>query len=81
MAGSKKSGNDYFGLSKLISVILAIFFIGVILGIVTRISQGQIIAAILRFFFGWNIILIFDIICLILSGKIFGISVGKTALF
>ena len=68
MAKSKK---DYFGLGYLISVILAIIPItSWICGIFTRISDGKIIAAIVRIFFGFNIIWICDLILMILRKKI-----------
>lgn len=68
MASSKK---DYFGLGYLVSVILAIIPITAwICGIVTRISEGKIIAAIVRIFFGW-LVWIFDLICMIVNKSIF----------
>ena len=63
---------DYFGLDRLISIILAIIpFTAWICGIITRISEGKIIAGILRIipvvaFFAW----ILDLICMIVNGKI-----------
>lgn len=66
---AKKS--DYFGLSYLVSVILAIIPItSWICGILTRISEGKIIAAIVRIFFGFNIIWICDLVLMILSKHI-----------
>lgn len=62
-----KKGKDYFGLPWIVSVILA-FFLGPIMGILTRLSEGKIVAAILRLLFGWNIIWLIDFI-LILLGK------------
>ena len=50
---------DYFGLSYLVSLILAIIPItSCICGFLTRLSEGKIVAAILRIFLGWNIIYI-----------------------
>lgn len=66
---AKKS--DYFGLSYLISVILAIIPVtSWICGILTRISDGKIVAAIVRIFFGFNIIWICDLVLMILSKHI-----------
>ena len=49
---AKKSSKDYFGLGYLISVILAIIPVTAwILGILTRLSEGKIVAGILRIFF------------------------------
>lgn len=69
---AKKS--DYFGLGYLVSVILAIIPVtSWICGFVTRISEGKIIAGILRIVLGWNIIWILDLVFMILSKHIFRI--------
>lgn len=66
---AKKS--DYFGLTYLISVILAIIPVtSWICGILTRLSEGKIVAAIIRIFFGFNIIWICDLVLMILSKHI-----------
>lgn len=63
---------DYFGLSRLVSLILAIIPItSWICGIITRVQDGKIVAAIIRFFFGFTIIWILDLIFMIVDGKIF----------
>ena len=70
MAKSKKS--DYFGLDYVVSLILCIIPVtSLILGIITRINEGKIVAAILRLLLGWNIIWILDIVFMILKKKIF----------
>ena len=57
---------DYFGLSYIVSLILAIIPItSWVLGWLTRFSEGKIVAGILRLLLGWNIIWICDIICMI----------------
>ena len=62
---------DYFGMSWLLSVILAIIPItSFILGVLTRFNEGKIVAALLRLFLGWNIIYILDILCIIFTGRI-----------
>ena len=62
--------NDYFGLSRLVSIILAIIpFTSWILGIITRITEGKIVAGILRIFLGW-IMWILDLVFMILKGSI-----------
>ena len=62
---------DYFGLDKIVSIILAIIPpTCCICGIITRIQDGQVVAGILRFFFGWNIIWIIDLILMIMKGSI-----------
>jgi len=66
--------SDYFGLSYLVSVILAIIPVtSWICGVVTRIQEGKIVAGILRLILGWNIIWILDIVFMILSKHIFRI--------
>lgn len=62
-----KKGKDYFGLPWIVSVILALF-LGPIMGIITRLSEGKIVATILRLLFGWNIVWLIDFI-LVLLGK------------
>ncbi len=63
--------SDYFGLDRLVSIILAIIPITAwICGVVTRISEGKIIAGIIRIFLGGWIVWILDLICMILGGKI-----------
>jgi len=64
-----KRSKGYLGLGQLISIILAIFFIGWILATVERVLRGNIIGAILTFFF-WPIFMIIDIVTLILSKDI-----------
>ena len=65
------SKKDYFGLGRLVSIILAIIpFTAWICGIITRIQDGKIIAAIIRIFFGAWIIWILDLILMIVSGHI-----------
>ena len=65
------SKGDYFGLGRLVSIILAIIPVtSWILGAITRFSEGKILAGILRIILGWNIIWILDIILMILSGRI-----------
>ncbi len=67
---SRKSG-DYFGLDYVISLILAIIPpTSCICGVITRISEGKIVAGILRLFLGWNIIWIADLILMILDKHI-----------
>ncbi len=69
MASSK---NDYFGLDPLVSLILAIIPITAwICGIITRISEGKIIAGIIRIFLGGWILWVIDLICMIVNKSIF----------
>ncbi|MDE6583385.1 MAG: hypothetical protein K2K31_01880 [Clostridia bacterium] len=60
---AKKS--DYFGLDWIVSVILAIIpFTAWICGIITRLQEGKIVAAIIRVFGGW-LIWVIDLILMI----------------
>ena len=62
---------DYFGLGRLISIILAIIPItALICGAITRFSEGKILAGILSIVLGWNIIWIVDLVLMILNGRI-----------
>lgn len=68
---AKSSSKDYFGLGKIVSLILAIIPVtSWILGIVTRFKEGKIVAGIIRIFFGFNIIWILDLVFMILNGRI-----------
>ncbi len=67
MAGKR----DYFGLSYVVSIILAIIPItSLVCGIIARIQDGKIVAAILRLVLGWNIIWICDLVLMILNKSI-----------
>ena len=62
---------DYFGLSYIVSLILAIIPVTAwVCGIVTRFQEGKIVAGIIRIFGGW-IIWVLDLICMIFSKHIF----------
>ena len=69
MAKSKKG--DYFGLSYLVSVILAIIPVTAwFCGFVTRFSEGKIVAGLVRLIFGFNIVWIIGLILMIVSKHI-----------
>ncbi len=66
---AKKS--DYFGLSYIVSLILAIIPVTAwALGVVTRFMEGKIVAGIIRIFGGW-LIWILDLIFMITGKHIF----------
>ena len=66
---AKKS--DYFGLSWVVSLILAIIPVtSWICGAVTRFQDGKIVAGLIRLIFGWNIIWILDIIWMAMNKQI-----------
>ena len=66
-----KKGGDYFGLDRIISIILAIIPVtSWICGIVTRITEGKIVAGILRIFLGFWIVWVIDLVLMILNGRI-----------
>lgn len=68
---AKKSSHDYFGLGKVVSIILAIIPVTAwILGALTRFKEGKIVAGIIRLIFGFNIVWILDIIFMIMNGRI-----------
>lgn len=66
-----KAKVDYFGMGRVVSIILAIIPVtSLVLGIVTRFMEGKILAGILRIILGWNIIWVLDLIFIIFSGRI-----------
>ena len=66
MAKSK----DYFGIGKLVSIILAIIpFTAWICGIITRFKEGKVVAGIIRIFGGW-LVWVVDLILMIFKGHI-----------
>lgn len=68
---AKKSSHDYFGLGKVVSLILAIIPVtSWILGFITRFQEGKIVAGIVRIFLGFNILWILDIIFMAMNGRI-----------
>ena len=60
---------DYFGLNRIISIILCLL-LGPIMGIIVRFSEKKIVAGIVRLLFGWNIVWLIDLILIIVKGKI-----------
>ncbi|MBQ4541973.1 MAG: hypothetical protein IJA23_03875 [Clostridia bacterium] len=65
-----KKSSDYFGLGRLVSIILAIIpFTAWILGVVIRFQEGKIVAGIIRIFGGWLIWLL-DLIFMIKDTRI-----------
>ncbi len=68
MAKSK----DYFGLSWIVSLILAIIpFTSWLCGVLTRFQEGKLLAGLIRLIFGFTIIWVLDLICMILKHQIF----------
>ena len=73
MSAKKKSRSkkDYFGMPKLLSIIFAIIPVtSFLFGFITRLSEGKIVAALLRLLLGWNLIWLVDLILMIAKGKI-----------
>ena len=67
---AKRSG-DYFGLSYLVSIILAIIPVtSWICGFVTRFKEGKLVAGLIRLIFGFTIVWILDLIFMIMNKKI-----------
>ena len=68
----KTHSADYFGLSYVVSLILAIIPVtSFVCGAVTRFQEGKILAGILRLLLGWNIIYVLDLIFMIAKRNIF----------
>ena len=68
---AKSKGKDYFGLGRIVSIILAIIPITAwLFGVITRIKEGKIVAGILRIFFGFNIVWLIDLVLMIVNGRI-----------
>lgn len=66
--------SDYFGLSYLVSVILAIIPVtSWLCGAITRLMEGKIVAFLIRLIFGFTIVWILDIIFMVLKKHIFRI--------
>lgn len=62
---------DYFGLSRLVSLILAIIPVtSWICGAITRLSEGKIVAFLVRLIFGFTIVWICDLVLMILNKHI-----------
>lgn len=67
-----KKSKDYFGLSYIVSLILAIIPVTAwICGAVTRFQEGKIVAGLIRLIFGFTIVWILDIIFMIVNRQIF----------
>lgn len=65
------SKSDYFGLSYIVSLILAIIPVTAwICGVITRFQDGKIVAGLIRLFFGFTIVWILDLILMIVSKHI-----------
>ena len=66
---AKKS--DYFGLGRLVSLILAIIPVtSWVCGFVTRFSEGKLVAGIVRLIFGFTIVWVLDLVLMILNKHI-----------
>ena len=67
----KKTSGDYFGLSRLLSLILVIIPVtSWICGFITRFQEGKLVAGIIRLIFGFTIVWVLDIIFMIMNKKI-----------
>lgn len=66
-----KVSNDYFGLSRIVSIILAIIPVTAwLLGAITRFSEGKIVAGIIRLIGLGFIIWVVDLVLMITNGRI-----------
>lgn len=65
------SKDDYFGLGRLVSIILAIIPITAwICGAITRFTEGKIVAGIIRLLTGFWIVWLIDLVLMIVNGNI-----------
>lgn len=68
---AKASSRDYFGLSWIVSLILAIIPVtSWIFGAVTRFQEGKWVAGLIRLIFGFTIVWVLDLVFMILNHKI-----------
>ena len=66
-----KTSKDYFGLGRILSLILAIIPVTAwICGAITRFTEGKIVAGLIRLIFGFTIVWILDLILMIFKGRI-----------
>lgn len=66
-----KKVSDYFGLSYLVSLILAIIPVTAwILGALTRFKEGKLVAGIIRLIGGFTVVWVLDLVFMILQKKI-----------
>ena len=67
-----KRTSDYFGLGRVVSIILAIIPVTAwICGVVVRFQERKFVAGVLRIFFGFWLIWILDLIFMIMNRSIF----------
>lgn len=65
------SRSDYFGLSYVVSLILAIIPVtSWLCGAIVRFQEGKVVAGILRLLLGWGLIWIVDLILMIVNKRI-----------
>ncbi len=65
------SKSDYFGLSWIVSLVLAIIPVtSWICGAITRLQEGKIVAFLVRLLLGWGIIWLLDLVFMILNKSI-----------
>lgn len=68
---AKKARKDYFGLGRVVSLVLAIIpFTAWLCGVITRFQEGKLLAGVIRIF-GGLLIWVLDLINMVLNGKIF----------
>ena len=68
---AKKSSKDYFGLSWIVSLILAIIPVtSWVCGAIVRFQEGKYVAGLIRLIFGFNIVWILDLVFMIMNHHI-----------
>ena len=68
---AKRRSGDYFGFSWIVSLICAIIPVtSWIFGFITRFQEGKIVAGLIRLIFGFTIVWILDIVCMLMNHRI-----------
>ena len=68
---AKKANKDYFGLSWIVSLILAIIPVtSWICGAVTRFQEGKLVAGLIRLVFGFTVVWVLDLVFMIMNHSI-----------
>lgn len=68
---AKKANKDYFGMSWIVSLVLAIIPVtSWIFGFCTRFKEGKIVAGLIRLIFGFTIVWVLDLVFMIMNHRI-----------
>ncbi len=68
---AKKASQGYFGLGYIVSLVIAIIPVtSWICGVILAVQRGNILGAIIRFFLGFNIFWVIDLVTMIIHKKV-----------